>query len=369
MIAPERVARARATALAQRARAARRGARRPLRRRSACCARACCRPSWCSRTRASCAPCHGVRCRERALPAALRGRPGARAGRAVVGARRPHAGAVGRRLRAREPDRAVAHAARGVPRVPRGAARRLLPAPARHAARARAAATATTRASCCSRPGPYNETYFEHAYLARYLGFTLVEGGDLTVRDRARVPEDARRPRAGRRDPAPPRRRLLRSARAAQRLVARRRRASCRRCARATSRSRTRSAAGSSRRPRCSRSCPGLCRALLGEELALPSVATWWCGQADALALRRRAPRRAGDQAGVPGAATRAGVRRAALPRRSARRSSRACARAPHAFVAQEQVALSTAPVWDAERVQPRHLVLRAFAVAAGDGD
>jgi uncharacterized circularly permuted ATP-grasp superfamily protein len=33
-------------------------------------------------------------------------------------------------------------------------------------------------------PGPYNETYFEHAYLARYLGFTLVEGGDLTVRDR-----------------------------------------------------------------------------------------------------------------------------------------------------------------------------------------
>src|SRR6202042_2718387 len=32
-------------------------------------------------------------------------------------------------------------------------------------------------------PGPFNETYFEHAYLARYLGYTLVEGGDLTVRD------------------------------------------------------------------------------------------------------------------------------------------------------------------------------------------
>ena len=41
----------------------------------------------------------------------------------------------------------------------------------------------------------------------------------------ARLPEDARRPRAGRRDPAPPRRRLLRSARAAHRLVARRPRA------------------------------------------------------------------------------------------------------------------------------------------------
>ena len=32
-------------------------------------------------------------------------------------------------------------------------------------------------------PGPYNETYFEHAYLSRYLGFTLAEGADLTVRD------------------------------------------------------------------------------------------------------------------------------------------------------------------------------------------
>jgi len=32
-------------------------------------------------------------------------------------------------------------------------------------------------------PGPYNETYFEHAFMACYLGYTLVEGGDLVVRD------------------------------------------------------------------------------------------------------------------------------------------------------------------------------------------
>ncbi|MEM7019230.1 MAG: circularly permuted type 2 ATP-grasp protein, partial [Pseudomonadota bacterium] len=32
-------------------------------------------------------------------------------------------------------------------------------------------------------PGANNESYFEHAYLANYLGYTLVEGGDLTVRD------------------------------------------------------------------------------------------------------------------------------------------------------------------------------------------
>jgi uncharacterized circularly permuted ATP-grasp superfamily protein len=32
-------------------------------------------------------------------------------------------------------------------------------------------------------PGPFNETYFEQVFLARYLGFALVEGSDLTVRD------------------------------------------------------------------------------------------------------------------------------------------------------------------------------------------
>lgn len=31
-------------------------------------------------------------------------------------------------------------------------------------------------------PGPSNETYFEHAYLSGYLGYTLVQGEDLTVR-------------------------------------------------------------------------------------------------------------------------------------------------------------------------------------------
>lgn len=31
-------------------------------------------------------------------------------------------------------------------------------------------------------PGPYSSRYFEHAYLARYFGFPLVEGADLTVR-------------------------------------------------------------------------------------------------------------------------------------------------------------------------------------------
>ena len=59
--------------------------------------------------------------------------------------------------------------------------------PATGAARHRRAAArdvaggATPRVALLT-PGPYSETYFEHAYLARYLGLPLVEGGDLTVR-------------------------------------------------------------------------------------------------------------------------------------------------------------------------------------------
>src|SRR5258708_7235839 len=36
---------------------------------------------------------------------------------------------------------------------------------------------------CILTPGPWSQTYFEQAYLARYLGFLLVEGGDLVARD------------------------------------------------------------------------------------------------------------------------------------------------------------------------------------------
>src|SRR6202008_2492350 len=32
-------------------------------------------------------------------------------------------------------------------------------------------------------PGPHNETYYEHSFLAGQWGFTLVEGADLTVLD------------------------------------------------------------------------------------------------------------------------------------------------------------------------------------------
>lgn len=39
------------------------------------------------------------------------------------------------------------------------------------------------RRSAILTPGPNNDTYYEHTYIARYLGLTLLEGEDLIVRD------------------------------------------------------------------------------------------------------------------------------------------------------------------------------------------
>ncbi len=215
-------------------------------------------------------------------------------------------------------------------------------------------------------PGPYNETYFEHAYLARYLGLSLVEGGDLTVRDRTlylktlgglepvdvllrRVDDVFCDPLSLRSDSSLGVAGLVHAVRAGNVAVA--------------------NALGSGlvESPALLAFLPGLCRALLDEELALPSVATWWCGHEqaldyveahlDALVLKPAFP--GPNMEPVFGAKLAAKARAELLARVRAR---------PHAFVAQEQVALSTAPVWDGERVQARNLVLRGYAVATVQG-
>ena len=127
-------------------------------------------------------------------------------------------------------------------------------------------------------PGPHNETYFEHSYLAKYLGFTLVEGADLTVRDRCvfiktvggleqvdvilrRVDDDFCDPLELRGDS------LLGVAGLVEAVVA--------------GNVKVANALGSGviESAALMPFLPGLARHLLGEELKLPSVATWWCGQ------------------------------------------------------------------------------------------
>ena len=165
----------------------------------------------------------------RPLPAALCRRPRPRSGRALVGAGRPHPGPVRRGLRAGKPPGPLARLSQPLQRHERRSAWRRSSTHLRKGLAA--AAERSDPRICLLTPGPFSETYFEQAHLARYLGFLLVEGDDLVVRDGrvyVRTIAGLKRAdvilRAGRR-------RLRRSAGAQRRVAARRRRACSRRSA------------------------------------------------------------------------------------------------------------------------------------------
>jgi uncharacterized alpha-E superfamily protein len=110
---------------------------------------------------------------------------------------------------------------------------------------------------------------------------------------------------------------------------------------------------------------PGLSRHMLGERLALPSVATWWCGQDYALdsvlqnlnnvVVKPAFPSRGMEP--VFGAELSRAERESFTDKLRSR---------PHEYVAQEQVALSTAPVWDSGNLHWRSIVLRTYVVNNG---
>lgn len=214
-------------------------------------------------------------------------------------------------------------------------------------------------------PGPYNETYFEHAYLARYLGYQLVEGGDLTVRDDRvylktlaglqpvdvvlrRLDDDYCDPlelRPGSMLGVPG---LVQAVRAGHVAVS------------------NALGTGLVESPAIMPFLPGLCRRLLSQDLLLPSVNTWWLGQPrelryaiehlDRLVIK---PAFAGVRQEAVFGQRLAGPEREKLIARLRAR--------PYDYVAQQQVALSTAPVLTERGPEPRHVVLRAFLTADDD--
>ena len=216
-------------------------------------------------------------------------------------------------------------------------------------------------------PGPYNETYFEQAYLARYLGYSLVEGQDLTVRDDRvflktlsglepvdvilrRVDDEFCDPLELRNDSMLGVPGLVEALRAGNVAVA--------------------NSLGSALLQSAAflGFLPGLCRELLGEELLMPSIATWWCGQKSAANYVREhldelfvkpafRPRK-----GVMKAGERLGPEeREALLRRLNFQ--------PHLFVGQEKIQFATAPAWDGKaNLLPRPIGLRVYLVATADG-
>ena len=219
-------------------------------------------------------------------------------------------------------------------------------------------------------PGPYNETYSEHALLARYLGFSLVEGSDLTVRDGRvwlktveglqqvhallrRQDDDYCDPLELRSDSALGIAGLVDCVRRGSVLVA------------------NALGAGVLESGALLGYLPRLARELLGEPLLLPSVATWWLGEEAAFRDAWRYLDRLmikpldwslGEKAlfGIDLAP----AERVALHRRVAAH--------PQRYVAQEWVRVSQAPVLDRQeggagrrdRLSARTMGLRVFAVA-----
>ncbi len=215
-------------------------------------------------------------------------------------------------------------------------------------------------------PGPYTETYFEHAYLARHLGITLVEGEDMAVRDRRvflktlsglepvdvilrRLDNDFCDPLELRADSSLGIAGLLQAVRAGTVVVA--------------------NALGSGLIESMSFKpfLPSLCRHVLGEELQLPSLATWWCGQKAELGLVLdrldslviKGSNRTVAQDPIFGSDLSASQKQK-LRRRLRER--------PWDYVGQERITLSTAPVWQPTGLQAHHVVLRVFAAATDSG-
>jgi uncharacterized alpha-E superfamily protein len=217
-------------------------------------------------------------------------------------------------------------------------------------------------------PGQRTESYYEQAYLARYLGLTMVEGGDLTVRDGVvflktlsglhRVHVIMRRVDDESCDPLELRSSMLgvagltEAARRGNVLIA--------------------NSLGSSllESGALLGFLPALSTRLLGEPLKMPSVATWWCGEPAALEaviakLDRLVIKPSFSQLpqfSVFGKDLGGDARAAFIARLRAN---------PNNYTAQEVVRLSQAPVWKAgpkAGLRARAIGLRVFACATPDG-
>ncbi len=216
-------------------------------------------------------------------------------------------------------------------------------------------------------PGPFNETYFEHSFKARQLGFQLVEGADLTVRDRRvylktleglrRVEVIVRRVDDVYCDPLEWKPEawlgvagLAEAWRGGHVSVV------------------NAFGAGVVETPAFFPFLPGLCRHLLGEELRLPQVTTWWMGQEkEGRAVLAERDRWVIKSAFV--GQKRAPVFLAEADVATREETLRALETTPERFVAQEPLRLSTLPTWRDGRVEPRRLVWRAYTHCTLEGE
>ncbi|GGY99381.1 circularly permuted type 2 ATP-grasp protein [Shewanella fodinae] len=215
-------------------------------------------------------------------------------------------------------------------------------------------------------PGAYSSTYFEHAYLANHLGYPLVQGGDLTVRngkvwmkslnglspvdvilrrlddsfcDQAELRADSMLGVPG----------LLEVARNGNVVLA------------------NPLGSGVLEAPGLLAFLPDICQFLMGQPLQLPSVRTWWCGNPqdydyvvnhlDQLIIKPTY--RSFASKSIYGHSLDAKARAETLAM---------LAKNPAGFVAQCYIPGAQAPIWHEQRLEGRPGILRTFTVATKNG-
>ncbi|MEM7127237.1 MAG: circularly permuted type 2 ATP-grasp protein [Chloroflexota bacterium] len=214
-------------------------------------------------------------------------------------------------------------------------------------------------------PGPHSETYFEHAYLSSYLGYTLVQGADLSVFNGTvnlkalsglqpidtilrRVDDTFCDPLELRSDSHLGVPGLLESVRRGQVTVV------------------NPLGSGVLENLGITPFLQNIARDRLGEDLILPMAATWWCGQPKELAYvlehldelvikpvsgHFREPTIVGHQ----------------LTKAEQKQLAYKIEAQPHRYVGQQQVSYSTAPTFISGELKARHTILRSFALARED--
>jgi uncharacterized circularly permuted ATP-grasp superfamily protein/uncharacterized alpha-E superfamily protein len=215
-------------------------------------------------------------------------------------------------------------------------------------------------------PGPYNETYFEHAFLAKQLGFPLVEGGDLTVRhDKLflktvaglrrvhgvlrRMDDDYCDPLELRSDSTLGVSGLVQAWRAGSVLIA------------------NAFGTGVLESPALHAFLPAACERLLGERLITPSLETAWCGDAEGMSDIHLSLSDGVIKPACPGSSMEPvflgdldpAVRESWIARLDAD---------PDSYVLEEFLPLSHAPVWHDRALTSRALMLRVFLVVDSRG-
>ncbi len=213
-------------------------------------------------------------------------------------------------------------------------------------------------------PGPENETYFEHSYLAAYLGLTLVQGNDLIVKDNyvwlktieglEKIDVILRRLDDNYCDPLELKSNSLLGVAGLMQVV--------------------RKGNVSIANPLGSSIVenaglvpflPAIARHFFGNDLIMPSIATWWCGQPKELqyvtdnlqhlVIRRIFRNEAGTRSAVDGASLSKKDAAALIERIHAR---------PELYTGQEKVAFSASPAWINQSVKPCHSLFRSFLVS-----